>query len=126
MSTELKEVVKNVVEVKDVIVKSVTGTGSIARIAKEKGLNPQEVFVRINFEYKGKTFTVSNKLRFLGKEGYQMLTDAKEKSTPINISVETESGFFYIENTVALDDLFKEPVTTTDTRENIKSLSALL
>ena len=41
----------------------------------------------------------------------------------MKLAVDTESGFFYIEKDVSVDDLFKEAVTkTADTRANLSAL----
>ena len=98
------------VTVNDAVVISVTSPSSIERIAKDKNLNPQEVFVRCTFEYAGRQFTASNKLRFLTKVGYKELLDAKENKTPMKFVVDVEKGFFYIEHDVSIDSLFEAPV----------------
>lgn len=102
---------------------NVTSPSTIDRIAKDKQINPQEVFVRCTFEYKGNQFTASNKLRFLTKAGYLELLEAKEKGTEMKFVVDIEKEFFYIEHDVAVDSLFETPVASKDERA---SLSALL
>jgi hypothetical protein len=102
---------------------SVTSPSTIDRIAKDKQINPQEVFVRCTFEYKGNQFTASNKLRFLTKAGYLELLEAKEKGTEMKFVVDIEKEFFYIEHDVAVDSLFETPVAAKNERA---SLSALL
>ena len=102
---------------------NVTSPSTIDRIAKDKQINPQEVFVRCTFEYKGNQFTASNKLRFLTKAGYLELLEAQEKGTEMKFVVDIEKEFFYIEHDVAVDSLFETPVTSKDERV---SLSALL
>ena len=112
------------ITVEDVIIKQVSSPATIQRVAVDKGINPQEVYVRVTFEFKGKEFGVSNKLRFLTKAGYEELVAAQKNKTPMKLAVDVESGFFYIEKNVSVDDLFKEAVTkTADART---SLSALL
>lgn len=114
---------KNVVIVKDTIIKQVSTPSTIQRIAIDKGINPQEVYVRVTFEYGGKEFGVSNKLRFLTKAGYEELIKAKENKTAMTLAVDTESGFFYIEKDIKIDDLFKTPVEKkTDTRIGLSAL----
>jgi hypothetical protein len=101
---------------------SVTSPSTIDRIAKDKSLNPQEVFVRCTFEYKGQQFTASNKLRFLTKAGYLELLEAKEKQTPMKFVVDIEKEFFYIEHDVAVDSLFETPVEAKDNRATLSTL----
>ena len=114
---------KNVVIVKDAVIKQVSTPSTIQRVAIDKGINPQEVYVRVTFEYGGKEFGVSNKLRFLTKAGYEELIKAKENKTAMTLAVDTESGFFYIEKDIKVDDLFKTPVEKkTDTRTGLSSL----
>lgn len=114
---------KNVVIVKDTIIKQVSTPSTIQRVATDKGINPQEVYVRVTFEYGGKEFGVSNKLRFLTKAGYEELIKAKEDKTAMTLAVDTESGFFYIEKDIKVDDLFKTPVEKkTDTRTGLSAL----
>ena len=114
---------RNIVIVDDCTIKQVSSPSTIQRVAVDKGVNPQEVYVRVTFEYKGKEFGVSNKLRFLTKAGYEELMKAQKDKTPMKLAVDTESGFFYIEKDVSVDDLFKEAVTkTADTRANLSAL----
>lgn len=96
------------VTVENAVIKQVSSPATLQRVAAERGINPQEVFVRVVFEHEGKEFMVSNKLRFLTKAGYVELIDAQKNSTPVKLVVDVESGFFYIEHDVAVDDLFKE------------------
>lgn len=114
--------VSNKVTVDGAVVASVTSPSTIDRIAKERNINPQEVFVRCTFNYAGKQFTASNKLRFLTKAGYVELMEAKTKGTPMKFVVDVEKGFFYIEHDVAVDSLFETPVESTDTRANLTAL----
>lgn len=107
------------------IIKTVSSPSTIQRVAVDKGVNPQEVFVRITFVYNGMEFGASNKLRFLTKAGYNELLEAQKNKTPVKLAVNTESGFFYIEKNVSVDDLFKEAVAkATDTRTNLAALIA--
>jgi hypothetical protein len=110
------------VTVNDAIVVNVTSPSTIDRIAKEKNINPQEVFVRCTFQYNGMQFTASNKLRFLTKAGYTELLEAKEKKTPMKFVVDVEKEFFYIEHDVAVDSLFETPVATEDKRTKLTAL----
>ena len=114
---------RSTVTVDGAIIKTVSSPSTIQRVAIDKGVNPQEVFVRVTFEYGGKEFGVSNKLRFLTKAGYNELLEAQKNKTPMKLAVDTESGFFYIEKDVSVDDLFKEAVVkATDTRTNLTAL----
>ena len=110
------------VTVDNVTVVNVTSPSTVDRIAKEKNINPQEVFVRCTFQYNGMQFTASNKLRFLTKTGYTELLEAKEKKTPMKFVVDIEKEFFYIEHDVAVDSLFETPVVTEDKRTKLTAL----
>lgn len=105
---------KDMVIVKEAIIKSVSTPSTIQRVAVDKGVNPQEVFVRVSFEYNGQLFQVSNKLKFLTKAGYNELVEAQKDAKPIQLAVDRNSGFFYIEKDVSVDDLFKTPVVNTN------------
>lgn len=106
-----------------VVVKSVSTPSTIQRVALDKGINPQEVFVRVTFEYKGEQFTASNKLRFLTKAGYEELLKAAETGSKMKFVVDIDNGFFYVEKDVSIDSLFAQEVEKKDSR---KPLSALL
>lgn len=116
---------RTTVTVEGATIKQVSSPSTIQRVAVDKGVNPQEVFVRVTFEYAGKEFGVANKLRFLTKAGYMELIEAQKNKTPMKLAVDVESGFFYIEKDVSVDDLFKNAVTkTADTRANLSALLA--
>lgn len=115
---------RNFITVDGAIIKQVSSPSTIQRVAIDRAINPQEVYVRVTFEHKGDEFAVSNKLRFLTKAGYEELLKAKNEKTPLKLAVDTESGFFYIEKDVNIDDLFKEAVTKP--ADNRKNLAALL
>ena len=106
----------------NVIIKNVSSPSTIQRIATEKGINPQEVYVRVTFEYKGNDFTASNKLRFLGKSGYEELLNAMKNKTPMRFVVDIDKGFFYVENDVSIDSLFAQEVERKDTRKQLSDL----
>lgn len=106
-----------------VIVKNVSSPSSIQRVALDKGINPQEVFVRVTFEFKGQQFTASNKLRFLTKAGYEELLNAVKTGETMKFVVDIDNGFFYVEKDVSIDSLFAQEVEKKDER---KPLSALL
>ena len=113
------------ITVEGAVIKQVSSPSTLQRVAVDKGINPQEVYVRVTFEYKGKEFGVANKLRFLTKAGYVELVEAQKNKTPMKLAVDVESGFFYIEKDVKIDDLFKDAVTkTADTRANLSALLA--
>lgn len=113
---------KDIVIVDNVIIKQVSSPSTIASVAKDKGINPQEVFVRVTFEYSGDEFGVSQKLRILTKAGYQELLDAQKNKTPMKLAVDRASEFFYIEKDISVDDLFKEEVKRSDSRKSLASL----
>ena len=118
------KVAKNTkVTVENAVIKQVSSPATLQRVAADKGINPQEVFVRVVFEHAGKEFMVSNKLRFLTKAGYVELINAQKDKTPVKLVVDVESGFFYIEHDVAVDDLFKEELPkATSTRTELYQL----
>lgn len=115
---EKKQYVSDNVTIEGAIIRSVSTPSTIQKVAQDRGINPQEVFVRVVFSYNNNDYAVSNKLRFLTKSGYKQLLDAQSTKTPLKLTVDRNGGFFYIENDVAVDDLFKEkPVfakTTVD------------
>ena len=110
------------VRIEKAIVKGVSSPDTIQRIAEDKKLNPQEVFVRLTFEYGGEEYVVSNKLRFLGKENYNKLIQAKDSGETVDITVDVEKEFFYMNSNTTVEDLFK---TELPKREK-KSLTSLL
>ena len=67
------------VRINNAIVKGISSPDSIRRIADERGLNPQEVFVRLIFEVNGTEYSASNQLRFIGKKDYQKLVNHATK-----------------------------------------------
>lgn len=110
------------VRIEKATVKGVSSPDTLQRIAEEKGLNPQEVFVRLTFETEGQEFVASNKLRFLGKKGYEQLIKAKDSGETVDITVDIEKEFFYLNSGTTVDDLFK---TELPKRER-PSLSSLI
>lgn len=104
----------------DVQVVNVTSASRIAERAEYLGINPQEVYVTLRFKIENseKEYEVSNKLKFLKKEGYNKLLNAKESGELVKISISKsdyegkDSYFFYLENDVTVDDLFAVPVST--------------
>lgn len=113
------------VVLKNVIIKQVSSPSTIQSVAVDKGINPQEVFVRIIFEYEGENYKASNKLRFLTKAGYRELLEAKQNAKPMTLVVGLESEFFYIEHDVSVDDLFKETVSGPTVSLETKALATL-
>lgn len=114
---------RNFITVDEAIIKQVSSPYTIQRIAIDRAISPQEVYVRVTFEHKGDEFAVSNKLKFLTKAGYEELLKAKNEKTPLRLVVDTESGFFYVKKDVNIDDLFKEEVTKpADNRKNLAEL----
>ena len=120
-----KEPVKIIVD--GAVIKSVSSPSSIQSVAKDRGINPQEVFVRVTFDYKGTEVKVSNKLRFLTKTGYTELLEAQKTQKPMKLVVDTANEFFYIEHDVSIDDLFKEEVAKpVDNKANLMKLASLV
>jgi hypothetical protein len=107
---------------KNVVIKSVSGPHTIASIAKERGINPQEVFVRIRFEHEGKEYNASNKLKFLTKDGYNTLLENAKSGKTIDLIVDTEKEFFYIDDGTTVDSLFATPVVKPEYKNDLKSL----
>jgi hypothetical protein len=107
---------------KDVTVKSVSSPDTIKLVADERGINPQEVFVRIVFEHEGAEYKASNKLRFLTKAGYEKLIDSVKNGTKVDLTVDTEAGFFYIEYGTTVDDLFSTPVSKESSLTDLSKL----
>lgn len=109
-----------------VLVTSVTSPASIQAIAKDHGLNPQEVFVRVGFKVGDNEYSSSNKLRFFGKEGYEKLLAAKGSKEPVSVTITAnEKGTLLYLNSdehVEIDDLFSIPVKKVDNRKNIEDL----
>ena len=125
ITSSKKEPVKIIVD--GAIVKSVSSPSTIQSVAQDKGINPQEVFVRVTLEYMGTEVKVSNKLRFLTKAGYQELLDAQKTKKPMKFVVDVANEFFYIERDVSVDDLFKdEIVKPIDNQANLKKLASLV
>lgn len=111
------------VTIEEAIIKQVSSPSTLQRVATDKGINPQEVFVRVTFEYEENQFAVSNKLKFLTKAGYIELIEAQKTGKAMKLTVDTENGFFYIEHDVSVDDLFKEELPkAADNRANLALL----
>lgn len=109
-----------------VVITSVTSPASIQAIAKDHGINPQEVFVRVGFKLGEDEYSSSNKLRFFGQEGYERLLAAKASGEPVSITLTAnEKGtLLYINSDehVEVADLFSVPVEKVDNRKNIEDL----
>lgn len=117
---------KQAVSLKGVKIITVTGANRIAAIAAERGINAQEVFVRVTFEYEGKQYSSSNKLRFFGKENYEKLLKVRDDESLVNITVtKNEQGtLMYLDpdKDVSVKELFDTPVEVKDTRKNLEDL----
>lgn len=125
ITSSKKEPVK--ITVDGAIVKSISSPSTIQSVAQDKGINPQEVFVRVTLEYMGTEVKVSNKLRFLTKAGYQELLDAQKTKKPMKFVVDVANEFFYIERDVSIDDLFKDEIAKPiDNQANLKKLASLV
>ena len=109
-----------------VVITSVTSPASIQAIAKDHGLNPQEVFVRVGFRLGEDEYSSSNKLRFFGKEGYEKLLEAKNSGEPVSITITAnEKGTLMYLNSdehVEVADLFSTPVEKVDNRKKVEDL----
>lgn len=109
-----------------VVITSVTSPASIKAIARDHGLNPQEVFVRVGFKIGEDEYSSSNKLRFFGKEGYERLLAAKATGEEVSITITAnEKGTLLYLNSnehVEIEDLFSTPVEKVDNRKSIEDL----
>lgn len=115
---------------KNVKVVGVSNPGTILTIAKDRNLDPQEVFVRIVIEdEKGNRAKVSQKLRILGRSGYEKLVKAYNDKNFINLTI-TDSGYVYTTEKASIDDLFSNSTRESSVEERInlneKDLSKLL
>lgn len=108
------------------VITSVTSPTSIQAIAKDHSINPQEVFVRVGFKLGEDEYSSSNKLRFLGQEGYERLLAAKASGEPVSLTITAnEKGtLLYINSDehVEISDLFSVPVERVDNRKDINDL----
>lgn len=113
-------------ELTGVKITSVTSPATIQRIAKEHDINPQEVFVRVGFEYQDEEYSSSNQLRFFGQEGYEKLLAAKVSGELVDITVTSndKGTLMYLNNNeqVSIADLFSTPVAKTDNRKKLEDL----
>lgn len=100
---------------------AVTSPAKIMAVAQSIGVDPGDVFVRAKFNFKGVEFYASNKLKFLMKAGYEQLQKSVKNGSELTVTVDIDKEFFYIENEVAVDDLFKSSGKTER-----KSLADLL
>lgn len=114
------------VRIKNAMVKGVSSPETIKRIATERKLNPQEVFVRLTFEVNGTEYVASNKLRFLGEKDYTELLNLKEANGTVDITIDTENEFFYVNHDVAVADLFKEKLPEKTRENKLESLIAII
>lgn len=116
------------IQVQGVKIVGVTSPANIARIAKERNLNPQEVFVRVTFEHDGEQYTASNKLYILGKANYQKLLNIMGTGETVNVELsisktDPNNAFIYIEeDSVDIESLFTEEVKKTDSRKSLGDL----
>lgn len=120
------------IQVQGVKIMGVTSPANIARIAKERNLNPQEVFVRVTFEHEGEQYTASNKLYILGKSTYQKLLNIMGTGETVNVELsisktDPNNAFIYIEeDNVDIESLFTEEVKKTDSRKSLGDLLSKL
>lgn len=113
-ATEVAKVVENAATpvfgkktLEGVKVLAVTSPAKIMAVSQSIGVDPGDVFVRAKFDFKGVEFYASNKLKFLMKAGYEQLQKSVKDGSELTVTVDIDKEFFYIENDVAIDDLFK-------------------
>lgn len=113
----------------NVVITAVSSPAKIAEVARVQGFeDPQDVFVRVNFKVGDTEYDASNKLKFLTKNGYQKLLDAKESGEEVNITLVRTEGqkdaFIYVnpDIKVTVDDLFSKPLKKVDNRHSIEEL----
>ena len=114
------------VRIKNAVVKSVSSPETIKRIATERKLNPQEVFVRLTFSVDGTEYVASNKLKFLGEKDYTELLNLKAINGTVDITVDTENEFFYVNHDVAVADLFKEKLPEKERKNKLDALISII
>lgn len=112
------------ISIKGIVIKGVSSPNTVALIAKDRDISPMDVFVRIVFNHNGKEFKASNKLRYLGKTGYNTLIDSVTNKKTIDISYDPESQFFDIDYGTTVDSLFSTIETKTETEESKPMLDA--
>lgn len=117
---------KQSISLKGVKIVSVTSPNRIAQIANERGINPQEVFVRVNFEYQGNEYRGDNQLRFFGKDGYAKLLSARDTESLVNITItkDVKGTLLYLDGDkdVTVDELFEKPVEKSSSRKDLSEL----
>ena len=111
------------ISIKNVVIKGVSSPDTVALIAKDRGISPMDVFVRIVFDYNGKELKASNKLKYLGKTGYNTLLESFNTKKTIDINYDVESQFFDIEYGTTVDSLFSTIVTNTNTVETERQVA---
>lgn len=124
---------KNSKTLNSVKILSVSSPRTIMATAQTLGLNPQEVFVRVTFEYNGEEFTGSNQLGILGEADYNTLLKARDNGETLDLTIVRStnpktgenSEFLYVESGVSVTDLFKEPKVAKTTKSTKKSLADL-
>lgn len=105
-------------EIKGVNIIGVTGPDKIMAVAQERGLNPQEVYVRLIYKSGKEECTASQQLGILGKNNYEKLRDLVGKDEKVdltlNLSKNEKTGeynaFFYLNGSTSVDDLFATPL----------------
>lgn len=105
------------ISIKNVVIKGVSSPDTVALVASDRGISPMDVFVRIVFDHNGKELKASNKLKYLGKTGYNTLLESFKNKKTIDISYDVEAQFFDIEYGTTVDSLFSTVTTTTSTVE---------
>lgn len=119
-------------EIKGATIIGVSSPDRLMAVAKERGINPQEVYVRLIYMAEGEECTASQQLRILGKENYEKLRNLVGKPDKVdltlNLSINEKTGeynaFFYVNGNVAVDDLFATPVEN-EVKRNAAPVSIL-
>lgn len=107
----------------NVLIKGVTHPGSVRKIANDRGLSVEDVFVRVIFEYNGEDYSASQKVKYLSSKDYARLLKAEENNETLTLDINLEKGFFNIHvDEVSVDELYKATSRTT----NVKSLTDLI
>lgn len=120
------------VDVKGVQIIGVSSPKTILSIANEKGINPQEVYVRLIYKLGKEEYTASQKLNILGKEDYDKLRSLVGTDEKINLNLTTYEdkdgeirAFFNLEDKTSSDELFKTPIEKSTKKRTAAPASLL-
>ena len=112
------------ISIKNVVIKGVSSPDTVALIARDRGISPMDVFVRIAFDHNGQEFKASNKLKYLGKTGYNTLLESVKDKKAIDLSYDVESQFFDIDYGTTVDSLFSTATSETKTETKAEATPA--